>query len=229
MKVSSRKNSIPDSALVDYAATNSWRNRMNSGGLDSWSNYSGPDLGDLVVVAHIGQSRDSEILAQSNFSCALDQLGGESDNVQVHRFGHWGCGWFEIITVNPHSKKHLKLAYKISEALEDYPVLDESDYSEREHEYQSEFAASVQEELAEALSEKFKVHNGPTLKKLAYGLNIQCQQYVGNDSCINIYSGRAPDKRDLKRLQDMLSQLFYEYQNSLIYKALVRNVSLAIA
>ena len=47
------------------------------------------------------QTRDSEHLTKSNFEAALEMLGGEGDDVEVHRFGHWGPGWFEIIIVRP--------------------------------------------------------------------------------------------------------------------------------
>jgi len=58
-----------------------------------------PDRQDWLVL--IGRNRDSECLVNSNFDCALAQLGGESDHVEVHNFGHWACGWLEIIIVKP--------------------------------------------------------------------------------------------------------------------------------
>jgi len=60
-------------------------------------------------------------------------LGGESDTVEVHRFGHWGPGWYEIIIVHPDSPQ-AKIAYDIARSLEDYPLLDEEDHSRRETE-----------------------------------------------------------------------------------------------
>jgi hypothetical protein len=52
-------------------------------------------------------------------------MGGESSNVQVHRFGHWACGWFELILINPVNKDIVKKAEDIMSALSDYPVVDE--------------------------------------------------------------------------------------------------------
>ena len=78
------------------------------------------------------QTRDSGPLDQSNFAQFLEGLGGESDTVEVHRFGHWGPGWFEIILVDPADQKALAKAYDMARALEDYPVLDEEDMSRRE-------------------------------------------------------------------------------------------------
>ena len=60
-------------------------------------------------------------------------MDGESETVEVHRFGHWGCGWFEIIIVDPTSK-HAAIAQSIKDDLENYPVLNEDDFCEREHE-----------------------------------------------------------------------------------------------
>jgi len=89
-----------------------------------------PEQSDWLVVP-AGQNRDSGELDQSNFAAALALLGGESDTVQVYRFGHWACGWFEIIIVAPNSPA-VAIAEDIAARLEDYPVLDESDFSDRE-------------------------------------------------------------------------------------------------
>ena len=88
-------------------------------------------------VLPCGRNRDSGCLDESNFACALKSLGGESDDVEVHRFGHWACGWFEIIIVRPESAAE-KEARDIEAALADYVVLDESDFSEREYEAANE-------------------------------------------------------------------------------------------
>ncbi len=83
------------------------------------------------LVLPCSRNRDSGPLDESNFACTLKSLGGECDDVQVHRFGHWACGWFEIIIVRPDSAAATE-AEEIETALSDYPVLDDSDYSERE-------------------------------------------------------------------------------------------------
>jgi hypothetical protein len=88
-----------------------------------------PDRQDWLVVP-CGRNRDSGPLAESNFATALDSLGGESDTVEVHRFGHWACGWFEIILASP---EHTDDVEDIENSLADYPVLNDEDYSEREY------------------------------------------------------------------------------------------------
>ena len=91
------------------------------------------DERDDWLVLSVGQTRDSGCLEQSNFAQALEQLGGEGDTVEVHRYGHWGPGWFEIIIIKPGSPEE-KTAEEIEAALENYPVLDDEDLSEREFE-----------------------------------------------------------------------------------------------
>jgi hypothetical protein len=70
-------------------------------------------------------------LDESNFAAALRILGGESDTCEVHRFGHWGPGWYEIIIVSPERLGGLE---ELESTLEDHCVLDDMDLSEREHE-----------------------------------------------------------------------------------------------
>lgn len=84
--------------------------------------------GDWLVV--YGQHRDSEQLVRSNFRSILKALGGESRSVAIERFGHWAVGWVESILVSPGAKKKLERAQEVMEALRDYPVVDEEDYSQ---------------------------------------------------------------------------------------------------
>lgn len=91
-----------------------------------------PDRQDWFVVP-VGRNRDSGPAAESNFKAALEMLGGESDDVEVCRFGHWACGWFEIIVVRPGTKFE-EIGNDIEAQLEDYPYLDEDDVSNREYE-----------------------------------------------------------------------------------------------
>lgn len=85
------------------------------------------------LVVPCGQNRDSDCLTRSNFTCALEMLGGESDTVEVHRFGHWANGWIELILVAPDSDAS-EMALSIEASLTDYPVLNESHYSQLETE-----------------------------------------------------------------------------------------------
>lgn len=89
------------------------------------------DAQDWFVLP-TGQNRDSDVVDRSNFRTALELMGGESETVEVHRFGHWACGWFEIIIINP--SLYDKAVAEIVDPLESHPVLDEDDMSQLEFE-----------------------------------------------------------------------------------------------
>jgi hypothetical protein len=91
-----------------------------------------PDNQDWLV-APCGVNRDSDALTRSNWECQLKALGGESEIVQVHRFGHWACGWFEIVLIDPAALETVKLAEELEAALENYPVIDDEHFSQTEH------------------------------------------------------------------------------------------------
>jgi hypothetical protein len=100
------------------------------------------------------QTRDSNCFERANFDSAIELLGGESDNVEIHRFGHWGPGWFEIIIIKPNTREH-SIAEKLVEKLEDYPCLDDDRYSMYEYEEMQEnwIHSSLQERI-DILKEK---------------------------------------------------------------------------
>jgi hypothetical protein len=108
------------------------------------------------LVMPVIQTRDSEALEQSNFASALEQLGGESESVQVHRFGHWANGWFEIIIIDPTDESKVQIAESIESTLEDYPVLDEEDLSRRENdEYEYAWEHHLPSDFAHVLGAHF--------------------------------------------------------------------------
>lgn len=82
----------------------------------------------------VGQSRDSDALERSNFFCMLRELGGETETVQVVRESHWAVGWVEWIAIHQDDEKALQVADAIKGKLKDYPVVDESHWSEVEQE-----------------------------------------------------------------------------------------------
>jgi len=99
-------------------------------GWDSRSNYAGRDLDELSnLYVVLTRTRDSDLLSESNWDAALKLLGGESEDCIIHRFGHWACGWWEALCVTENLRAK---GEEIEERLKDYPVLDETDFSERE-------------------------------------------------------------------------------------------------
>jgi len=81
---------------------------------------------DWYVSGH-SQTRDSGACERSNFRTAVRLLDGAEAEYQVVRFGHWACGWVEHILLAPAYR-----AFGESLECDDYPILDESDFSEVE-------------------------------------------------------------------------------------------------
>ena len=83
------------------------------------------------LVSTIQLNRDSGLIEKSNWLTLIDDLGAlepeGSHHWEIHRFGHWGCGWFEIVVLNPNSRdsRVLDQALKLESALQDYPILSE--------------------------------------------------------------------------------------------------------
>lgn len=103
-----------------------------------------PDRQDWLV-APCSTNRDADLLTRANWAAMLDDFNGaegvtdESDaqDYEVYRFGHWGPGWFEIVLVRPDTET-ARRAEAIEGALSDYPVLDDSLYSDMQCDEENE-------------------------------------------------------------------------------------------
>lgn len=104
----------------------------NPSGFDSLSNYMG-EVPEADWLCLLTRNRDSDCLTESNWRTALNELGGEGEDVEIHRFGHWACGWWEALAVRDGSPQ-ADIAREIHASLSDYPVLNEEDFSELEDE-----------------------------------------------------------------------------------------------
>lgn len=104
-------------------------NASNVGSSAYWG-----DKGEWLIAAAV--HRDSRCLERSNFRCFDKQLraASEDGSVDIERFNHWAVGWVDYLIVNPASAETIKLAESIREKLDDYPVVDEQDFSELEME-----------------------------------------------------------------------------------------------
>lgn len=88
-----------------------------------------PDQQDWIVHP-CGTNRDADALTRSNFHIAcrdLEMLDPEGEDHEVHRFGHWACGWLEIIIVRPDTRC-AEDAKETESALNNYAVLDDEDF-----------------------------------------------------------------------------------------------------
>lgn len=109
--------------------------------LELWklpNSYFGAEWPEYYVF--LGRNRDSDCLTESNFECGLKAIGGEQTAededetplVTVVRESHWAVGWVEWIAIHKTATEALRKADEIAGALSDYPVLDDSDFSEKE-------------------------------------------------------------------------------------------------
>lgn len=85
--------------------------------------------------------RDAQALERSNWRCfgqALRALptvrdwSGEDLPIAEERASHWAVGWIDYLLVNPACPEAVAEAERLLARLEDYPVLDEFDFSEEE-------------------------------------------------------------------------------------------------
>jgi hypothetical protein len=136
-EVNSIENGIKPYALA-YAlkAVSNWREFGSFG----WSRaYDGsledPDLWTIVYT----KNRDSGLTAQSN-AAQIDKALEVYDESTVigERHSHWACGWIDGYAILVFdSNWHLTPAFltyaQLQHRLENYPILNEDDQSEREY------------------------------------------------------------------------------------------------
>jgi hypothetical protein len=84
------------------------------------------------------KTRDSDYLYQSNYDAYKQLLNDAHVRFYELHFNHWGCGWIDqlvIKAINKNGKvsKAFMTCLSIQEQLDNYPVLDEDDYSNREY------------------------------------------------------------------------------------------------
>ncbi len=108
-----------------------------------------PDQQNWLVLP-VSVNRDTaDPVTLSNWNVAQTILDEHDAIYDVHSFNHWGPGWFEIILVHPDDEG---TAQTIEDSLADYPVLDDEDHSQREHdmwtdEYNSFWRGEILDEL----------------------------------------------------------------------------------
>lgn len=121
------KDKLPSLRLVAASPT----------GFDSAENFAGtlPDEGWGFLLS---RTPNADTVTESNWRIALAELGGESDDVEITRQGHWLVGWIEYIGVREGTEKY-DLAVELRNSLADYPLLDDEDHSELELEEATRF------------------------------------------------------------------------------------------
>ena len=98
---------------------------------DSAANYAGSDL-SYLWQAPVGLTRDADTLATSNWEVVTESIlkASQHDETDIHRFGHWACGWYELLLIHPDDTAALQAADQWACTLSDYPVADDEHHSE---------------------------------------------------------------------------------------------------
>ncbi|HEY7331251.1 MAG TPA: hypothetical protein VH592_26695 [Gemmataceae bacterium] len=126
-----------DVEAAGKALAGNWR------GFDCFAWHRGYDLEDADRwMVWYTSSRDAGLLEQSNDKVFNDRLRplseGDDADVVFERHSHWAVGYLDGFsirvfkgdgTITPAFEEFCR----IKEALEDYPILNEQDYSEREY------------------------------------------------------------------------------------------------
>lgn len=118
-------------------AAGNWRR------FDSFAWFRAKDLADAdnwaIFYTH---HRDSTLSDQSNAAVIAKALNGfqerDDPDVLAESHGHWAVGWIDGFAIRIfHDGKitdAFRAYHRITQRLEDYPLLDEQDYSRREFE-----------------------------------------------------------------------------------------------
>lgn len=117
-------------------AVGNWRR------FDSFAWFHARELADAderaIVYTH---HRDSSLMAQSNAAViekALEPFTeGDDPEVIAERHTHWLCGWIDgysirVFDSNGQVTDAFRVYHELEVRMADYPLLDESDYSNRE-------------------------------------------------------------------------------------------------
>lgn len=95
----------------------------------------------------IGHHRDSDTVTESNWqvTCAAIPETGEYDpddptsGVIIVRENHWAVGWVEWLAIHETCEAALRQADKFAQEIDDYPILDESHFSDLEYAQAAEY------------------------------------------------------------------------------------------
>lgn len=86
-------------------------------------------------------NRDSGLLDQSNAAVISKAMTpftkGDDPDVVMESHSHWACGHVDGFSIHVFNRGRITKAFRtyheLAERMADYPILDESDYSEREY------------------------------------------------------------------------------------------------
>jgi hypothetical protein len=98
---------------------------------DSGVNYIGETPTDCYIAPYsITRESADEPMASSNYECQWDVL--KDTQARKESFGHWACGWYELVLIPETDEEGLKIADGLARNLDSYPILDEGLFSEKD-------------------------------------------------------------------------------------------------
>jgi hypothetical protein len=189
---------------------------------NSFAYFGGHDLFRTWGMIPIAQTRDSDALEESNYQRILEDMrtAHPDEDMGYHllewvadfRSSHWAVGWMEQILVRvlydpdeditpPNITSAFREVMGIADWLStEYPIYDESDYSEREHEETTEAFDAAWDDMLRHWDEE---DDGPEPtdeeKDLAWGSLDICTPDDPDEDKIREFM-------DDKRLADTLAQ-----------------------
>ena len=160
---------------------------------------------------------DQDTLNLSNQQAILAEIEKiNPKHIEIQSNNHWACGWVEQIAVKLfHHGKPTKAGLKALElyrALEDYPVLDESDYSEREYNATEDEICSYRKEFRQAILDYFKLESIPDNLTEEELDSIAAEIY--HEDCG--YRGRSDafvDEKSIKRYFEQYAKGYCNHQD----------------
>ncbi len=102
---------------------------------------SNPDMFKTWSLGPVILTRDSRLVDESNASAikkTLEAIPEIKEDWDILSANHWACGWVEHLTfrvLDPDGSpsRVFREIKALFDAIESYPILDESDYSDREY------------------------------------------------------------------------------------------------
>ena len=98
--------------------------------IEKWTrsdNYMGETYCEYYVI--YSRHRDSDLVDISNFEVILEILG---EDAITPISNHWAVGWVQTILVHESKHRARIKANQLIKQLEEYPLLNEDDYSARQ-------------------------------------------------------------------------------------------------
>ena len=87
------------------------------------------------MESHLDAFVHGRCLGGVQFRCVFGTPGSVSDTIRIERVGFSGDGWYEFIAINSKDDVAMQKAKDMLDQLLDYPILDETAFSEAEEEY----------------------------------------------------------------------------------------------